>query len=344
MRFGRYTAMVAAFGVAAPASAQLMVVDSSGDRVCLFDQEDGSVIDLDWLSDAGAVGWAFSTPKEAAVVGDEIWVADQLEDAIHRFAADGVFLSTITEGPGGQPLNNIRSLGVTGDTVYVTNADAPLNDAIVIFSSDGTPMSSFAASGAFSLGCFDAEPFNGEILVSNADSDALQRYTESGAFLGNFASGYAYLEQVVVLDDGSVLTANAIDSVGIEGIYHFNADGSVRAYLDTAAINTSAVIRGANVLNNGGYLVSTSAGVWTYVSGVWTEINGDINGQYITVLSAGDDACAPDLTDDGNVDTNDFFLFLTYYQNQDPRADFSAGGGINTNDFFAFLAAYQAGC
>ncbi len=55
-------------------------------------------------------------------------------------------------------------------------------------------------------------------------------------------------------------------------------------------------------------------------------------------------ACQVDLTCDGNVNTNDFFQFLTYYQNQDARADFSPGGGINTNDFFAFLAAYQAGC
>ncbi len=64
----------------------------------------------------------------------------------------------------------------------------------------------------------------------------------------------------------------------------------------------------------------------------------------VSVAAGGDTACGPDLTLDGNVDTNDFFLFLTYYQNQDARADFSPGGGINTNDFFAFLAAYQLGC
>ncbi len=54
--------------------------------------------------------------------------------------------------------------------------------------------------------------------------------------------------------------------------------------------------------------------------------------------------CPADLTGEGDVNTNDFFRFLAYYQAQDPRADFSPGGGINTNDFFAFLAAYQAGC
>ncbi len=54
--------------------------------------------------------------------------------------------------------------------------------------------------------------------------------------------------------------------------------------------------------------------------------------------------CVPDLTGEGDVNTNDFFLFLSLYQVADPRADFAPGGGINTNDFFAFLAAYQAGC
>ncbi len=58
---------------------------------------------------------------------------------------------------------------------------------------------------------------------------------------------------------------------------------------------------------------------------------------------AGDD-CPADLTGEGDVNTNDFFAFLAFYQAQDPRADFSPGGGINTNDFFAYLAAYQAGC
>ncbi len=63
----------------------------------------------------------------------------------------------------------------------------------------------------------------------------------------------------------------------------------------------------------------------------------------ITIL-AGDASCPADVTGDGALDTNDFFEFLSLYQNQSPRADFTGDGAINTNDFFAFLAAYQAGC
>ncbi len=55
-------------------------------------------------------------------------------------------------------------------------------------------------------------------------------------------------------------------------------------------------------------------------------------------------SCPGDLTGDGGLNTNDFFLFLDLYQAGDPLADFEPGGGINSNDFFAFLVAYQAGC
>ncbi len=54
--------------------------------------------------------------------------------------------------------------------------------------------------------------------------------------------------------------------------------------------------------------------------------------------------CTPDLTNDGSVNTNDFFAYLALYQSQDVFADFTGDGLINTNDFFAFLAAYQAAC
>ncbi len=59
------------------------------------------------------------------------------------------------------------------------------------------------------------------------------------------------------------------------------------------------------------------------------------------------DSCAPcpaDLTGDYTIDTNDFFLFLGYYQFANPLADFTGDSLINTNDFFAYLAAYQLGC
>ncbi len=51
-----------------------------------------------------------------------------------------------------------------------------------------------------------------------------------------------------------------------------------------------------------------------------------------------------DLTGDGIVDADDFFLFLSLFAAGDPRADFNNDGVIDADDFFAFLSAFAAGC
>ncbi|TVS08208.1 MAG: hypothetical protein EA423_02025 [Phycisphaerales bacterium] len=51
-----------------------------------------------------------------------------------------------------------------------------------------------------------------------------------------------------------------------------------------------------------------------------------------------------DLTGDGIVDADDFFLFLQLFAAGDPRADFNNDGVIDADDFFAFLTAFAAGC
>ncbi len=89
--------------------AQLMIPDSAGDRVMLFSAADGSIMDLNWITDVGAVGWVFSTPKEARVVNGQIWVSDQVADAIHRFDMERHYLSSITAHfVAGAVLDNLR--------------------------------------------------------------------------------------------------------------------------------------------------------------------------------------------------------------------------------------------
>ncbi len=54
--------------------------------------------------------------------------------------------------------------------------------------------------------------------------------------------------------------------------------------------------------------------------------------------------CSVDLSRDGVVDANDFFLFLSLFAAGDSRADFNNDGVIDADDFFAFLAEFAAGC
>lgn len=274
-------AVVLAAALCAPATAQMMVADSTGDRIMLFSATDGSLIDADWISDLGATGWAFSTPKEALIAGNEIWVADQVEDAVLRFDMSRNYLSSITTGVGGVALNNLRSLGTDGGKVWVTTDSSPTADTITSFDLTGTATGSFVIPGSSP---FDAEPFMGDLLISDSNGVGVSRYDSGGGFISDFATGLDFAEQVVVLPDDSVIVANAIASAGLEGIYHYNSDGSLLTYIDTIAAGLDTP-RGANLLDNGDYLIASSSGIFTASyngSGYDFTMMSDANGQYIT--------------------------------------------------------------
>lgn len=54
--------------------------------------------------------------------------------------------------------------------------------------------------------------------------------------------------------------------------------------------------------------------------------------------------CRVDLTEDGEVNTLDFLLFLGAWSQRDPLADWDGNGVVNTLDFLAFLNEWSAGC
>jgi hypothetical protein len=55
-------------------------------------------------------------------------------------------------------------------------------------------------------------------------------------------------------------------------------------------------------------------------------------------------SCAADYNLSGEVNSQDFFDFLTDFFASNPRADFNHSGAIDSQDFFDFLAAFFAGC
>jgi hypothetical protein len=54
--------------------------------------------------------------------------------------------------------------------------------------------------------------------------------------------------------------------------------------------------------------------------------------------------CAVDTNNDGIVNSDDFFVFLTGYFGLQPFADFNHDALINSSDFFDFVLAFFAGC
>lgn len=269
------------------ASAQLMITDSgAGDRVMLFDAYDGSLIDLNWITDIGAVGWSFTTPKEAMVVGNEIWVSDQVSDIIARFDMQRNFLGSITAHPGGGVLDNIRGMGTDGNRVWVTvfHGTAALR-GLAVYDTSGNPLQFLPGSGSY----FDAQPFNGGLLVTSSTSNNVEFWNTNGTIKTPFATGVTFPQQVLLMPDNSVIAVSSIAAPGVEGVYHFNDDGTLRRYIDTESAKGQfgeLVPRGAYVLGNGDYIITTSIGVFTYDpnTNTFAQVIGGVDAQYINLI------------------------------------------------------------
>jgi len=289
MRLAVAVSLMGVAGSAASASF-LMITDSGvGDRVMLFSAIDGSVVDLNWITDLGAP-FTFTTPKEALRVGNEIWVSDQVVDAIHRFDLDRNFLGSVTAHPNGGVLDNLRGMGFDGTKVFLTVfPSTQANRGVAVFDMAGNPTSFFSTGNTVST--FDAEPFQGDLLITNSTTNNLERWSTSGAFLGNFTTGIVFPQQVSRLDDGSVLVVSSISTPGVEGVYHFNVDGSLRTYIDTEVAKQAfgeLVPRGAYLLDDGNYLVTASNGVYKTVGAgpnyTFTQIVGGVDAQYVNLI------------------------------------------------------------
>ncbi|MBO6512367.1 MAG: hypothetical protein JJ974_00190 [Phycisphaerales bacterium] len=64
----------------------------------------------------------------------------------------------------------------------------------------------------------------------------------------------------------------------------------------------------------------------------------------LVIDTAQDNACLPDLNEDGALDFFDISAFLTAYANMDAVADFNNDNQFDFFDISAFLTAYSAGC
>lgn len=284
----RFVFTFALFVSPAFSNAQLMIPDSgTGDRVMLFNAFDGSLIDADWITDVGQP-YVFTTPKEAAVVGNQIWVSDQVADAVHRFDLSRNYLGSITTDAAGNTLDNIRGFGYDGSNVYLTrfHGTTTLRGIVTIDAASAT------ATGFFAMGTnspFDAQTFNGDLLISNSTTDNIERWTTGGTFVNNFATGIDFPQQVAQMPDGSIITLSTIGAAGIEGVYHFNPDGTLRRFIDTEPLKGQfgeQVPTGAWQLGDGNYLISTGIGIFTYnvVGNSFAQVLGGVSGQYINPI------------------------------------------------------------
>ncbi len=224
----------------------------------------------------------------------------------------------------------------------------------------------------------EADPLDGDFVwigaqfgLAHTDGVTWDQVPREDFGLDRDSTGY-HIWAFDVAPDGTIWAASGL------GLYHY--DPSTGQVVETHDLTNSPLpsddIHHVEVAHDGSVWISMFDQIFPYPGGVarlhdgeWTvwaasssplphnqhwdlESRAIDGGFEVWVGTASEavavirvtDGCAPDLTGDGQINTNDFFLFLSLYQAQDSRADFTGDGAINTNDFFAFLSTYQAGC
>lgn len=277
-------AVIALSAGSASATGVLLIPDSDNDRVMAFSPFDGSIINLNFITDIGAVGWALSTPVEAMQVGNEIWVSDQIEDRVQRFDLAGSFLSSI----GNAGLDNIRGMGLVGNSVYVANAGtangAPGN-ALVQYDLNGNFIANIPMTGS----SHDVLATSaGDLLVPDSTSNNIERYLPNGSPLGAFenpASLINFPQQIAYRSNGNLLAAGFSGTVNA-GIYEYDASGNQLSFW-----LGNFGCRGVYELGNGRILATFGAGTGGRVVSInpadGTFINiiqGGISGRYINYV------------------------------------------------------------
>ena len=230
-------------GAGAMPSEALLIPDSTNDVVAMFSPFDGQ-----YLGDLIDGSGTFSTPINALMGPDgNIYVSDQVQDAVFVFDTAGALLSVYADATDG--LNNIRGIDFFGGNLFVTSGD----DYIAEFAGPHNRLPDFIAIPG-------VDPFDvlflddGRALVTDiGTSDAVRLYNADGTADG-FTVAAAFPEQVQVdpVAPGDFLE---IEFTG-DQIQDFQLGGAV---VQTISLSTTG--RGVFRLGNGNVLASGSFGV-----------------------------------------------------------------------------------
>ena len=260
----------------------LLVPESSNDNVMLFSGFDGSLINASYID---MTPQEASTPVNAMVVGNEIWVTDQVSDNVRRYSFDGTtYLGEIVGG-----MDNIRGMEAYGNKAYVSNSGtgngAPGDAVIVIDIPSQMITGNFVVGDNGAGDPFDVLAFdnNGEmnLLINDIIGEDIDVFGLDGTFMNIFhesdgVTGIDFPEQMNIR--GSTGTVLAAGFSSPAGIYEYDMAGNQINYWD---VGTG--LRGVYELGNGQIMFTSGSGVFSFdpATGGVTELYGGVSGRYI---------------------------------------------------------------
>ena len=236
----------------------LLIPNSTDDNVGMYDPEEGTFLGIYITGHSG-----FSTPICAMPGPDNnIYVSDQVADAVFVFDRQGDYLSTYADATDG--LNNIRGIDFKGAILCVTSGD----DYIAQFEGPHNRIADFVTGG---MDPFDIEFLpDGSALVSDITGDNVRLYDAGGNFVSEMFS-VDFPEQINpdVLDDSSYL-----NSAFLTGniVHDFEVSGIIQ---QTTPWNDG---RGVYRLGNGNLLTTSGLGVYEIVPGTGQVVQQENTG------------------------------------------------------------------
>lgn len=211
---------LSSFGVFTRAiKAELLIVDSVGNRVMLASSFDGSIINQNFIVDN-----TLQTPTNAIPSGrGTILVSDQLADEVREYSYSGGFIGTVV---GGASVDNMRGIAVRDNMLYIT-VDSGVNaDTVQRFDLTTNTLSTFISDPSLVSPSFWDVTFRAnDVLVSNSGTGLINRYDLNGTPLGALTTtAVTTIRQVTLQSNGDILAANAGG-----GIVGFNSSGAFQS-------------------------------------------------------------------------------------------------------------------
>lgn len=231
-----------------PGVRVLLIPDRLELAIGMYDIVDGTYLGDFVPPLTGAEPFTFSSPNAAAQGPDgRIYVPDQLDDHIVCFEADGTFVSIFADASDG--LDNVRGIDFRDGELFASVS--PSAGAFVArFDLAGDRLADFVAD--------TSDPFDvlflpaGTMMMADiADPDNVRLYDiDASSFTELTAVDFP--QQIQRLADGHFLVAAWTEVIEIE------ADGDIARSL---TVDTG---RGVYPLENGGWLISSTAGVESF--------------------------------------------------------------------------------
>lgn len=324
----------------------LLVCNHTNRSVALVNSSIGYVMARDFIpfSLYGITG----VPGDAINVWRQIWVSDTTNHKIYRFSADINYPPPIYGEVLSGPLDQVRGMEYVKEnyTVYVchsgTNFSAP-GDQILMFDITGQPVGSFPATNPMDIMW---SPERGELLVTNATDDSIDRYTLTGTFLGRLvdSDGISSVDRPMQMSrnhhSGEVLVAGADAPAGL---YDFDINGEETAFYPQTVGHPAGIMELENDAQHGLWLFTTETGLYTY----WTDAD------VLKTISDGESwgyankvqfFCWADYDRSDFVDTDDFTAYVLDFEAGVPQADFDGSGFVDTDDYGYFIQRFIEGC